>query len=1172
MKKIRVGMTKNSLKVVLGMLLLSIGFCLADNSIGRVSGEPLDGLHGISVSVVDSAGNPSGYGSVSLLPKRGVNAIVTIPVVLDTAYEVFRVTASYSTSGPIGDAFIKNIALGDSTREEGKIKINYSFSMPDAEVRVTVRIRPIVKSIVPYGEDQTKATDLTFSCKDNVGAQVSCLVGSQVSVDYECPVGYTRYEPAILQGNTAITAVLNDGKWYFNVPRLSAPAIQVLAMCNEVNYTATTNTTDHCSLKWSASTFKYGENLTFTTECDEGYSIASVGVKTKSGAPVNYTEANGTYTVSNLKESVEATITEGVKKYQISCQSNLDVDPSEYCFPKSEAAGAIYQFSRVFYSTTLGYFYGAELAYYTIGDDETKHDFTRSSDENYLEFEMPANDVKFHLEYQPLYELKLADNVADKIESIHSTMAFSDKLFMKGGVVTFSAVSGAEFENIKVINHSAGCYVNFTEKDGTYSFVMPGNGVIIQDVPAPVEGALYALYVEGEHVAYHIYDSTETNEIVSAKAGDKVVFKWTIEDGYGIGGNAVSQKTYYLLVDADYSYDAKSKTFSATVRMPADSIVLSINAIKLYNITAAYNEKQGYASIVEHASEGSSISVNAFPGRGYELDSVVLNVDGGGSKTIECDNNNVCQYEMPAANVTVNVYFRAINTYTITYSADSSGGSVSGPEIALDEDDVTFKVTPARGFKLNNVVATPEGGKPDTLTCWENQCIYQMPAKNVTVAASFKALDPRTITYYDPGIQGNMTYTIESAYPGDTVAFDAWANDGYVMDSLTVVYGSFSSGLSYTQTGKHFVFVMPETNVTVYASFSKLYKINVATVKYVKFDFKDKPSTLKYGENGIVFATADSLYEIRNFKVTSADNYKTALPDSLYSCGYNAGEKKENYCQITMPDYDIMVSADIGKKRNEITFVYGDSSVVYYVEYDQIPGEPWEFCSVDNSEYAFKCTWDKKFTVAAENTTYTLKKVEKTKKTYSIEVSVNDPAMGSVTGLSETGVYEYGSEVKITATAKSGYKFSNWDDDVKTAERTIKVTDNSEYTAIFKAVASSSSSAKAASSSSSAKAKSSSSVKSSSSSAKAKSSSSSKKGSKDAIVAATQVPMFSVTSVARELQIAGAQVGASYAVFDMQGRVMFQGRVDRANFSLAMPRAGTYMLRIAGQAQRVTLH
>lgn len=164
---------------------------------------------------------------------------------------------------------------------------------------------------------------------------------------------------------------------------------------------------------------------------------------------------------------------------------------------------------------------------------------------------------------------------------------------------------------------------------------------------------------------------------------------------------------------------------------------------------------------------------------------------------------------------------------------------------------------------------------------------------------------------------------------------------------------------------------------------------------------------------------------------------------------------------------------------------------------------------------------------------------------------------------------------------RDGYVFSGWDkeyDNVTdtmtvwaTYEKVVEESSSSKEAKSSSSVKSSSSSAKATSSSSSAKAKSSSSsakTKSSSSSAKVKSSSS--KG-KDAIVAAAQVPQFSLATVGRNIQVSGARVGAAYAVLDMQGRVMLTGRVDAANFSLAMGRAGTYLVRIGGQVQNVKI-
>ena len=250
-------------------------------------------------------------------------------------------------------------------------------------------------------------------------------------------------------------------------------------------------------------------------------------------------------------------------------------------------------------------------------------------------------------------------------------------------------------------------------------------------------------------------------------------------------------------------------------------------------------------------------------------------------------------------------------------------------------------------------------------------------------------------------------------------------------------------------------------------------------------------------------------------------------------------------------------------------------------------------------------------------------------KKYAITVAVNDKTMGTVTG---AGEYEYGTTVKLSATANEGYKFTDWEDDVKTAARTITVTKAETYTANFEAIPSSSSevessssvdessSSEAVSSSSSAKssssaaasssseakssssdaesssseaASSSSEAKSSSSEAKsssssAKSSSSSAKSSsseaesssseakssssqKESIIAQAQLPQFSVSASGKMVSIVGARPNSVVNVFDMQGNLVKTVVATAANFTFALPSAGVYIVKNGYTAKRVNV-
>ncbi|MGN0186660.1 MAG: hypothetical protein ACI392_02815 [Paludibacteraceae bacterium] len=72
----------------------------------------------------------------------------------------------------------------------------------------------------------------------------------------------------------------------------------------------------------------------------------------------------------------------------------------------------------------------------------------------------------------------------------------------------------------------------------------------------------------------------------------------------------------------------------------------------------------------------------------------------------------------------------------------------------------------------------------------------------------------------------------------------------------------------------------------------------------------------------------------------------------------------------------------------------------------------------------------------------------KDQQKFNVTVVSLDDAMGTVTG---SGTYPAGSEIVITATANEGYSFQKWHDGNTDNPRTISVTADATYTAIFAA-------------------------------------------------------------------------------------------------------------------------
>ena len=160
---------------------------------------------------------------------------------------------------------------------------------------------------------------------------------------------------------------------------------------------------------------------------------------------------------------------------------------------------------------------------------------------------------------------------------------------------------------------------------------------------------------------------------------------------------------------------------------------------------------------------------------------------------------------------------------------------------------------------------------------------------------------------------------------------------------------------------------------------------------------------------------------------------------------------------------------------------------------------------------------------------------------------------------------EYSSSSEEIASSSSAQSTSS---SSSSSSSKIEVSSSSEAESSSSVkIASSSSSAKSSSSeaksSSSVEAKSSSSEKSSSSAKSSSSNASSSSSQKTGIIAGIDSHIdFSVTSIADHILVSGAPLGSRVSLLDMQGRILYQGRITSSGFTIKVPNTGAYIVRI----------
>lgn len=327
-------------------------------------------------------------------------------------------------------------------------------------------------------------------------------------------------------------------------------------------------------------------------------------------------------------------------------------------------------------------------------------------------------------------------------------------------------------------------------------------------------------WVENQEKTYTItfkYDDGVTKDLtVKTNANGTVTLpEKPIRDGYNFAGwyNGDEEVTASTVFTADTTVTAKWT--------PKD-VDLQDYYVKL---TPAKNGTVTLAGVTDgYATEKSEVTVTADPDDGYELDKITVKGDDGA--VISVANS---KFTMPSQGVTVTVTFKAIK-YKVTVEKAENGTVTADKTTAAKGDIVTVTATPAEGYELDKITVTGAELTGNRFT---------MPAGDVTVTATFKALPPATFAITavaSPAEGGTVTTEPTKAQAGDTVKINVTPSTGW--KTVKVMAGDVDASETYS-------FTMPETNVTVTAFFERI----SVTV--------EAPEQTKDPETGNVSATVD---------------------------------------------------------------------------------------------------------------------------------------------------------------------------------------------------------------------------------------------------------------------------------------------------------------------------
>lgn len=360
------------------------------------------------------------------------------------------------------------------------------------------------------------------------------------------------------------------------------------------------------------------------------------------------------------------------------------------------------------------------------------------------------------------------------------------------------------------------------------------------------------------------------------------------------------------------------------------------------------------------------------------------------------------------------------NDYIIT-NAKVDNGTVNAVNnkdngtSANKDDTINVTVRPNAGYEIATVTYTPENGNAVTIAPVDGKYSFSMPAANVTVSATFTAIDYTVVV--DEDIQhGTVIVTPSTANIGDTITVNVTPDNGYNIKSVSYKQKDGTTTVINAQNGKY-SFQMPADNVEVTAEFEAIsytitYNTNDGSVieegSYTVEDTLTLPTTstkIGYDFGGWYENEAldgDAVTEIK--AGTTGDKTFYAKWNPRTDTKYTVNHWQQN--------------VGGGAEENNTNFTM--------IEFEELTGTTDAKVTPDRKAYnGFTAPAGEEVTIKADGTTVV--DYYYTRNVYNITLNPNDGSYGENVTAPED--YTFGTTVTLpTEITKDGYTFGGWFD------------------------------------------------------------------------------------------------------------------------------------------------
>ena len=439
-----------------------------------------------------------------------------------------------------------------------------------------------------------------------------------------------------------------------------------------------------------------------------------------------------------------------------------------------------------------------------------------------------------------------------------------------------------------------------------------------------------------------------------------------------------------------------------------NEVSFTTTQIPSYSISVSANPTNGgTVSGGGSYQEGQNCTVIATAANGYSFN------DWTENGNVVSTNPNYSFTVNNSRDLVANFSVQAPNTYTINASPNpSDGGVVTGGGTYQQGQSCTVSASANTGYSFlqwteNGTQVSSNANYTFTVTC-NRTLIAQFQLQDFTISATVTPDNSGTVT-------GGGSYNY-----GQTCTLMATANTGYVFEKWTKDGEQVSTEVTYSFT---------VTESASYVAHFQLqnYTINVSA-NPTNGGSVAGAGSYSYGQSCTLTATANTGYTFLRW----TENGNQVSTNASYT--FSVTDNRFLVAQFQEQSYTITASANPsngGSVTGGGSYNYGQSCTVVATSAAGFTFTNW----TDNGSVVSTNT-NYTFTVNANRTLVANFSVQ-APNTYSISVSSNPSNGGSVTG---GGTYQQGQSCTVSATAATGFTFTNW------TENGNQVSTNPSYT------------------------------------------------------------------------------------------------------------------------------